>query len=146
MQQTTKTGTLSYPHTPPPPALSPGTSSTLRLARAKTALHVPQANVQVTPLAAAGGAEAAAENAQGPPNLLWRVAAAMMYLIPWIDTIHIGREIYHRFPITVMIDVLPGAHSKALLLQGNVNTSLVIDKQGEAHGHTCFEPFYAIHW
>ena len=49
------------------------------------------------------------ENAQGPPNLLWRVAAAMMYLIPWIDTIHIGREIYHRFPITVIIDRLPGA-------------------------------------
>ena len=32
----------------------------------------------------------------------------MMYLIPWIDTIHIGREIYHRFPITVIIDRLPG--------------------------------------
>ena len=65
--------------------------------------------LQLAPLAAAGGAEAAADNAVGPPNLLWRVAAAMMYLIPWIDTIHIGREIYHRFPITVIVDRLPGA-------------------------------------
>jgi hypothetical protein len=88
-------------------------------------------NLQARPLAAAGGAEAAAENAQGPPNLLWRVAAAMMYLIPWIDTIHIGREIYHRFPITVMIDVLPGALSKALLLQGNRTTSRVVDSKVE---------------
>jgi len=31
-----------------------------------------------------------------------------MYLIPWIDTIAIGREIYHNFPVSLIIYYLPG--------------------------------------
>lgn len=42
-----------------------------------------------------------------PPNLLWRVFAAVMYVIPWIDTLTLGREIFHTFPQTILLYLLP---------------------------------------
>ena len=69
--------------------------------------------LQVAPRAAASDAMSEADKLKGPPNLLWRVASAMMYLIPWIDTIAIGREIYHNFPVSLIIYFLPGAPARA---------------------------------
>lgn len=65
--------------------------------------------LQVATGAAASEAVSDADKLKGPPNLLWRVASAMMYLIPWIDTIAIGREIYHNFPVSLFVYFLPGA-------------------------------------
>mmetsp|Transcript_38166 Transcript_38166/g.90626 ORF Transcript_38166/g.90626 Transcript_38166/m.90626 type:complete len:247 (-) Transcript_38166:207-947(-) len=42
-----------------------------------------------------------------PPNVLWRVFAAFMYVIPWIDTLTLGREIFHTFPQTIILYLLP---------------------------------------
>ena len=42
-----------------------------------------------------------------PPNLLWRVLAATMYVIPWIDALTLGREIFHTFPQTIILYLLP---------------------------------------
>lgn len=68
--------------------------------------------LQVSPRAAASDAISDADKLKGPPNLLWRVASAMMYLIPWIDSIAIGREIYHNFPASLAIYFLPGAPTR----------------------------------
>eukprot|EP00192_Tetraselmis_astigmatica_P020114 CAMPEP_0117666874 /NCGR_PEP_ID=MMETSP0804-20121206/10629_1 /TAXON_ID=1074897 /ORGANISM="Tetraselmis astigmatica, Strain CCMP880" /LENGTH=217 /DNA_ID=CAMNT_0005474489 /DNA_START=201 /DNA_END=855 /DNA_ORIENTATION=+ len=42
-----------------------------------------------------------------PPNLLWRVFAAFMYVIPWIDTLTLGREFFHTFPQMITLYLLP---------------------------------------
>ena len=34
-----------------------------------------------------------------PPTPFWCTAAAFMYLVPWIDIVGMGREVYHKFPI-----------------------------------------------
>ena len=38
-----------------------------------------------------------------PPNPFWKVAAAFMYLVPWIDAVGMGREIYHKFPLLIYL-------------------------------------------
>jgi len=43
-----------------------------------------------------------------PPTILWRCMAALMYLIPWIDTIALGRDIYHSFPFSIYLYYVPG--------------------------------------
>lgn len=48
------------------------------------------------------------EGTRKPPNILWRVAAAFMYIIPWIDSIALGREIYHHFPFSIWLFLFPG--------------------------------------
>lgn len=45
---------------------------------------------------------------KGPPSTLWKVVAALTYLIPWIDTISLGREIYHSFPSLLWLYFAPG--------------------------------------
>jgi uncharacterized membrane protein len=45
---------------------------------------------------------------KGPPKLPWRVAAALTYLIPWIDALTLGKEIYHAFPSTILLYFIPG--------------------------------------
>jgi hypothetical protein len=45
---------------------------------------------------------------KGPPKLPWRVAAALTYLIPWIDSLTLGKEIYHAFPSTILLYFIPG--------------------------------------
>eukprot|EP01026_Neomeris_dumetosa_P032326 TRINITY_DN25636_c0_g1_i4.p1 TRINITY_DN25636_c0_g1~~TRINITY_DN25636_c0_g1_i4.p1 ORF type:complete len:261 (-),score=14.72 TRINITY_DN25636_c0_g1_i4:237-929(-) len=54
--------------------------------------------------------EAAEEESpnQRPPTILWRCMAALMYLIPWIDTIALGRDIYHSFPFAIYLYYVPG--------------------------------------
>jgi hypothetical protein len=71
-----------------------------------------QSPLQVAPQAADGG-EALSPGAKGPPTLPWRVAAALTYLIPWIDSLTLGKEIYHAFPSTILLYFIPGraAHS-----------------------------------
>lgn len=43
-----------------------------------------------------------------PPNIFWRVGAALMYIIPWIDVIALGREVYHQFPNSIVLFLTPG--------------------------------------
>lgn len=43
-----------------------------------------------------------------PPNALWRVVAAFMYMIPWIDAVGLGREIYHKFPSFIYLYFMTG--------------------------------------
>ena len=46
---------------------------------------------------------------RGPPSILVRLASALMYLVPWIDIIGLGRIMYHKFPATLLLYVIPGA-------------------------------------
>lgn len=48
------------------------------------------------------------EGTRNPPNIFWRVAAAFMYIIPWIDVIALGREVYHHFPFSIWLFLFPG--------------------------------------
>ena len=48
------------------------------------------------------------QGGRDPPNILWRVAAALMYIIPWIDVIALGREVYHHFPSSIILFLFPG--------------------------------------
>lgn len=45
---------------------------------------------------------------QYPPNIFWRVIAACMYMIPWIDAVGLGREIYHKFPSFIYLYFMTG--------------------------------------
>eukprot|EP00210_Caulerpa_lentillifera_P005587 g5344.t1 len=38
-----------------------------------------------------------------PPNAFWRAMSAFMYLVPWIDAVAMGREVYHKFPVTIYL-------------------------------------------
>lgn len=49
---------------------------------------------------------------QGPPTLFWRVFAALCYLVPWIDSISFGREIYRRFRNLLILYLVPGPLAK----------------------------------
>ena len=48
---------------------------------------------------------------RGPPSLLVRVASAFMYIVPWIDCLGLGREVYHFFTNSLLLYLLPGAHA-----------------------------------
>ncbi len=48
------------------------------------------------------------QGGRDPPNIFWRVAAALMYIIPWIDVIALGREVYHHFPSSIILFLFPG--------------------------------------
>ena len=56
------------------------------------------------------GSDAAAN--QGPPTLVWRVLAALCYLVPWIDSISFGREMYRRFRNLLVLYLVPGPLAK----------------------------------
>lgn len=43
-----------------------------------------------------------------PPNMFWRVVAASTYIIPWIDAVGLGREIYHKFPTFIYLYFMTG--------------------------------------
>ena len=64
--------------------------------------------LQVAPRAADDDAPALSPGVKGPPTLPWRVAAALTYLIPWIDSLTLGKEIYHAFPSTILLYFIPG--------------------------------------
>lgn len=49
-----------------------------------------------------------------PPNIFWRVFAALMYIIPWIDVIALGREVYHNFPFSITLFLIPGMQHSTL--------------------------------
>ena len=59
----------------------------------------------------AAGADAVAPPVgnRGPPSLLVRVASAFMYIVPWIDILGLGREVYHFFTNSLLLYLLPGA-------------------------------------
>jgi len=38
-----------------------------------------------------------------PPTAFWCAMSALMYLIPWIDAVCMGREVYHKFPSLVYL-------------------------------------------
>ena len=63
--------------------------------------------LQAAPRAADDAPELSA-GVKGPPKLPWRVAAALTYLIPWIDSLTLGKEIYHAFPSTILLYFIPG--------------------------------------
>ena len=43
---------------------------------------------------------------------MWRVLAALCYLVPWIDSISFGREIYRRFRNLLVLYLVPGPLAK----------------------------------
>ena len=45
---------------------------------------------------------------KGPPTLFWRVLSAMCYLVPWIDSMSLGREMYARFRNLLVLYFIPG--------------------------------------
>lgn len=45
---------------------------------------------------------------QRPPTMLWRVVAALFYMVPWIDSISVGRFIYSRFRNLIFIYMMAG--------------------------------------
>lgn len=55
-----------------------------------------------------------------PPNIFWRVGAALMYIIPWIDVIALGRQVYHNFPSSIVLFLTPGTqhalHAEVIIL------------------------------
>lgn len=55
---------------------------------------------------------------KGPPPIMWRVLAALTYLIPWIDVISLGREVYRNFPSTLWVYFFPGRHKYWLAIAG----------------------------
>lgn len=61
-----------------------------------------------TRAADAGAAEL--KGNRGPPSALVRVASAFLYIVPWIDVLSLGREVYHFFPTSLVLYLLPGAH------------------------------------
>lgn len=63
----------------------------------------------VTPVRAADAAAVPTGN-RGPPSLLVRLASAFLYIVPWIDILTLGREIYHFFPTSLLLYLVPGAH------------------------------------
>lgn len=63
------------------------------------------------PDALEGGDDDKAAN-QGPPTLFWRVFAALCYLVPWIDSVSLGREIYRRFRNLLVLYLVPGPLAK----------------------------------
>ena len=62
-----------------------------------------------TRAAEAGAAEL--KGNRGPPSALVRVASAFLYIVPWIDVLTLGREVYHFFPASLLLYLLPGAPS-----------------------------------
>ena len=58
--------------------------------------------------AADSGAAAELKGNRGPPSALVRVASAFLYIVPWIDVLGLGREIYHFFPTSLWLYLLPG--------------------------------------
>ena len=40
--------------------------------------------------------------------MLWRVVAALFYMVPWIDSISVGRFIYSRFRNLIFIYMMAG--------------------------------------
>ncbi|BDA46212.1 probable Tic20 family protein Ycf60 at C-terminar half [Coccomyxa sp. Obi] len=61
----------------------------------------------VTPVRAADAASVPTGN-RGPPSLLVRLASAFLYIVPWIDILTLGREIYHFFPTSLLLYLVPG--------------------------------------
>lgn len=45
---------------------------------------------------------------QEPPSLFWRCFAALCYLVPWIDSISLGRAMYARFRNLLLLYFAPG--------------------------------------
>lgn len=65
----------------------------------------------VTPVRAADAAAVPTGN-RGPPSLLVRLASAFLYIVPWIDILTLGREIYHFFPTSLLLYLVPGEFIK----------------------------------
>ena len=64
-----------------------------------------QVNTQIR----AGDAGAAElKGNRGPPSALVRVASAFLYIVPWIDVLSLGREVYHFFPTSLLLYLIPG--------------------------------------
>ncbi len=43
-----------------------------------------------------------------PPSLFWRCFSALCYLVPWIDSISLGRAMYAKFRNLLLIYFAPG--------------------------------------
>lgn len=73
--------------------------------RAGRCRYQQQVNTQIR----AGDAGAAElKGNRGPPSALVRVASAFLYIVPWIDVLSLGREVYHFFPTSLLLYLIPG--------------------------------------
>ncbi|KAL6766201.1 TIC20 [Auxenochlorella protothecoides x Auxenochlorella symbiontica] len=64
-----------------------------------------------TPEALPGGFdedEDAAAVLQKPPSIFWRMMSALFYMVPWIDSISVGRFIYSRFRNLILVYLAAG--------------------------------------
>ena len=67
----------------------------------------------ITQIRAADAGAAELKGNRGPPSALVRVASAFLYIVPWIDVLSLGREVYHFFPTSLLLYLIPGKHSDA---------------------------------
>lgn len=71
-----------------------------------------------TRIRAADAGTAELKGNRGPPSALVRVASAFLYIVPWIDVLSLGREVYHFFPTSLLLYLIPGTcHMPAEVLQ-----------------------------
>ena len=61
-----------------------------------------------TKIRAADAGAAELKGNRGPPSALVRVASAFLYIVPWIDVLSLGREVYHFFPASLLLYLIPG--------------------------------------
>jgi hypothetical protein len=78
-------------------------------------LHCEQSVGEVR-AADAGASTSAPTGNRGPPSLLVRVASAFMYIVPWIDILGLGREVYHFFNNALLLYLIPGAPQRRRML------------------------------
>ena len=57
--------------------------------------------IQVAQAAAQYGQMEGSPNRR-PPGIIVRVISAFFFMIPWMDVFLLGREMYHRFPHTLI--------------------------------------------
>ena len=74
-------------------------------------MHRPQLGVEARIRDPDAAVDADELGNRGPPSILVRLASALMYIVPWIDIIGLGRQIYHKFPTMLLLYVIPGAPS-----------------------------------
>lgn len=72
--------------------------------------HFPHAHQVDTRIRAAAPAADKPVGNRGPPGALVKVASAFLYIVPWIDILSLGREVYHFFPTSLVLYLLPGGH------------------------------------
>jgi uncharacterized membrane protein len=87
-------------------------AATAPRARRRAAAAPPAARARDPDAVDGDDADASAAANAAAPTLFWRVFAALCYLVPWIDSISLGREVYRRFRNLLVLYLVPGPLAK----------------------------------